>query len=191
MKGVGFGLGVVLFVNSFAALADDSQQSRYATAFGLGTGGGLSIKKMWDDTNQVFAGFNLSYFNSQNQNTSSGFTTSSDSNSHGYTLFAGTRHFLEKGSLSKFIQISLSGGYGTSTTGNGFSSTSKGVSLIPGYGIEYFLTPDISIEGVMGLSYTYSKTETASSVSNIPAQSSSTTKSFSFPTVGMAITYYW
>jgi hypothetical protein len=188
MKGVSFGLGVFLFVNSFAALADDSNQSRYATAFGIGAGGGLSIKKLLSDTDQVFVGFGLSQSGNQGQATISGTSSSYDSNGRGYALFAGARHFLEKEKLSKFIQFSLSGSHSTSGGSGGSSSTSNAVSIMPGYGIEYFIAPDLSVEGVMGLSYTYSKVNIESSPTS---HTTSSGYSFYFPVVGMAITYYW
>jgi hypothetical protein len=188
MKVVSAGLGVVLFVNSFAALADDSQPSRYATAFGVGAGGGLSIRKVLSDTDQVFVGFSLSQSGGQYQSTFSGTAASSDNTGRTYTLFAGTRHFLEKEKLSKFIQLSLSGSHYTSSGSAGSSSTGNAVSIMPGYGIEYFIAPDLSVEGMMGLSYTYSKLTSESSPAT---HTTSTSKSFSFPTVGMAITYYW
>lgn len=181
------GLGITLLAHTLPALADDSNQSGYATSFGVGSGGGLSIKKALSDTDQIFAGFSISRLNSQSQTTTSGVTANSDSITHGYTIFAGVRHFLEKEKLSKFVQLSISGGKYTSS-GSGYSSTSKLTSITPVYGVEYFLAPDLSIEGVMGLSYTYS---TSNSDSNASVQSSSSGKSFSFPAVGTAITYYW
>ncbi|MBI5005809.1 MAG: hypothetical protein HZB95_01665 [Nitrosomonadales bacterium] len=187
MQRLYFGLGIVLLAHTLPALAGDSNQSSYAVSFGVGSGGGLSIRKALSDTDQIFAGFNIARGNYQSQTTSSGITTNSDSSSRGYSIFAGVRHFLEKEKLSKFVQLSISSGKYTSS-GSGYSSTSKSTSITPVYGVEYFLAPDLSIEGVMGLSYTYS---TGNSDSNGSVQSSSSGKSFSFPAVGTAITYYW
>jgi hypothetical protein len=187
MQRLYFGLGIVLLAHTLPALADDSNQSGYATSFGIGSGGGLSIKKAISDTDQIFVGFSISRYNSQSQTTTSGVTTNSDGVTRGYTIFAGVRHFLEKEKLSKFVQLSISGSKSTGS-GSGYSATSQSTSITPVYGVEYFLAPDLSIEGVMGLSYTYS---TSNTESNGTTQYSGSSKSFSFPAVGTAITYYW
>jgi len=183
MQRLGLGLGFVFLVHSFSALADDSNQSSYAISFGVGSGAGISVKKVLSDDNQVFFGFGLS--KGQYESEYQGTTSSHSSN--GYSIIAGTRHFLVKERLSKFVQLSITGGRSTSS-GDGYTSTGKGVSVTPGYGLEYFIASDLSIEGVAGLSFTYSN---SSSNSNGVAQGSSTSRYISFPTVGTAITYYW
>ncbi len=183
MQRLGFGLGFVFLVHSFSALADDSNPGSYAVSFGVGSGGGVSIKRVLSDDNQIFVGFSLAKGQYEYQYQG---TTSSDSSTH-YSVMAGTRHFLVKERLSKFVQLSIAGGRSTGG-GDGYSATAKWVSVTPAYGLEYFIASDLSIEGVAGLGFGYSN---SSSNSNGVAQGSGTSRYISFPTVGTAITYYW
>jgi len=182
MQYLSLGIGIILSISSFSALADDSNQSGLGAAFGVGAGGGFSIKKTLGDTNQLLAGFNLSQGQYQNQSTFNGTTTNTNSIGNAYSMQVGIRHFLTKEKLSNFVQLSIVGSYVTNSS-SGISTSYKSFSILPGYGVEYFIAPNFSIEGTVGLGLHYS--------SGDYSDNNSTSKNIQLPFVGTAITYYW
>ncbi len=64
---------------------------------------------------------------------------------------------------------------------------------MPAYGVEYFLSPNVSIEAKVGIPISYSNNNswTSSSLSQTTTSTSDTRKSINFPRFITAITYYW
>jgi hypothetical protein len=168
------GLGFIIFVSSFSAVAEEKNQNDYGVSYGGSTG--LAIRKTLSETSQIYAGIGLGYNH---------FDSSSCCNSNGnnYSLTLGSRHYLDVSKLSKFIDAELTASYQGTRGSIGVNSNSKGLSAYVAYGIEYFLSSNLSIEGKAGLSVDYYSYGGGSYVS----KSTSTT----FPRSSMAITYYW
>ena len=170
-------LGILISVSSHSAFAEDNNKKEFGISYGGSTG--LAIRKALNETALIYAGIGLGYDHA-NDSYSSG---SSSSIGNYYFITLGTRRFLSIDKLSKFIDVELTAEYDESRSSVGFNSHGKGVSAYAAYGIEYFLTSNLSIEGKAGLSVSYS--------THSSAGSSSTFKSTSFPKASTAITYYW
>lgn len=174
--------GIVFLVVSFSADAADTNQKDYAVSFGVGSGSGLSVKKALSESTWIFASASIAAGKSTGQYTSGATTVSVNTTTRSYSLSAGVRQYLSNDQLSKFIQLSLGESY-SKYSGDGYYSSQRFYGATAGYGLEYFLDTDLSIEGTVGLSYSYSPGN-----SYTPNLSS---RSMSFPVVGTAITYYW
>ena len=179
--------GVVFLVVSFSADAADTNQADtnqkdYAVSFGVGLGGGLSVKKALGESTWVFASASMYGGKSTGQYTSGTTTVSVNTTSRSYFLSAGVRQYLSNDKLSKFIQLSMGESY-SKYSGDGYYSSGRTYGATAAYGLEYFLDTDFSVEGTVGLSYSYSPGNSYSS--NV------STRSMGFPVVGTAISYYW
>lgn len=175
--------GIVFLAVSFSANATDTNQKDYAVSFGVGSGSGLSVKKALSESTWIFANASLSAGKSQGQYTSGGATVNVSTSSRNYSMSVGVRQYLSIDKLSKFLQLSLAETY-SKYSGYGPSlSSSRSYGATAGYGLEYFFDTRLSVEGTVGLSYSYSPGN--SSTSNI------SNRNMSFPVVGTAITYYW
>lgn len=182
MRHLGFVIGVISLVVSFSAVAEDKNQKDYAVAFGVGSGSGLSVKKALSDSTWIFVNFSMSSGKTEGQYTSGGITVNMNATTRTYSMLAGVRQYLISEKLSKFIQLSLGENYSKSST-QGFQFSSRSYTAIAGYGLEYFIDPHLSVEGTVGLNYSY-----------VPGNSANpgvTSRNMSFPVVGTAITYYW
>lgn len=182
MRHLSLCFGIAFLIVSFSADAADTNQKDYAVSFGVGSGSGLTLKKALSESTWIFANASLSSGKSSAQYTSGGSTFGYSSTSRNYSMSVGVRQYLSNDKLSKFIQLSLGETYSKYST-NGTQSSSRGYGATAGYGLEYFLDTHLSVEGTVGLSYTYMPGN--SSTSNVSS------RSMSFPVVGTAITYYW
>lgn len=174
--------GIVFLVVSISADAADTNQKDYAVSFGVGSGSGLSVKKALSESTWIFANASMSAGKSTGQYTSGATTVSVNTTSRSYLLSAGVRQYLSNDKLSKFIQLSLGESY-SKYSGDGSYSSMRSYGATAGYGLEYFLDTHLSIEGTVGLSYSY-----------FPGNASTpnvSSRAMSFPVVGTAITYYW
>lgn len=166
-------LGIILFIISFPAIADESNKTNYGISFS--SSGQLAIRKSVNDSVMLYTGIGLA-----NNQQGGGFSYTF--NSYGLTL--GARNYLSKDNLdnlSRFINLELSRGR-TSYSGDidqQVMSTSANIA----YGIEYFLSSNLSIEGSAGIGISWGEvTQPASSYS---------TRYSSFPNGRLALTYYW
>jgi hypothetical protein len=180
MRYITASLGFIICVASLSAFADETYQRNTGVSFGSGFGStALSIRKSLSETTLVYAGIISAY--SHDNSTFSGNTSKGIFNSNGLTL--GTRHFLSVEKLSKFIDVGLSTIYSESRDSFGNNNYSANASLYAAYGIEYFFTTNLSIEGKAGVGFGYNKSSSASS--------KSISKGISLPIAATAITYYW
>jgi hypothetical protein len=179
--------GVVFLVVSLSADAADANQADtdqkdYAVSFGVGAGSGLYFRKALSESTWIFAGASIWAGKSTGQYTSGATTVSVNTTTRSYSVSAGVRQYLSNNKLSKFIQLSLDESY-SKYSGDGYYSSYRHYGATGGYGLEYFLDTHLSIEGTVGLSYSYTPdTSSMSDVSN---------RGMSFPVVGTAISYYW
>lgn len=179
--------GIAFLVVSFSADAADANQADtdqkdYAVSFGVGAGSGLSVKKALSESTWIFANASMYAGKSTGQYTSGATTISYNATNRSYSLSAGVRRYLSNDKLSKFIQLSLGESY-SKYSGDGYYSSQRFYGATAAYGLEYFLDTDLSIEGTVGLSYSYSPG--SSSAPNVSS------RNMSFPVVGTAISYYW
>jgi hypothetical protein len=182
MRHLSLCFGIVYIVISYSADAAETNQKDYAVSFGVGAGSGLSVKKALSETTWFFANASMSTGKSEGQITSGGSTITVSTSYRGYSMSAGVRQYLSTEKLSKFIQLSLGETY-SKNSGNGFESSGRSYTATAGYGLEYYIDTNLSVEGTMGLSYTYTPGN-----SSTPDVSS---RNMNFPVVGTAITYYW
>ena len=174
MRYITAGLGFVILVSSITAFAEEKHHEDYGVSYGGSTG--LAIKKTLNETLQIYAGIGFGYDH---------FDSSPCCNSNGnaYSMTLGSRHYLDVDKLSKFIDVELRADYQESRSSAGVNAHSKGLSAYVAYGVEYFLTSNLSIEGKAGFSVNYHSSGGASN----SYKSTSTI----FPRSSMAITYYW
>lgn len=170
---IAFSLGLIIFTSSLSAFADDANLNKYGISYGGSTG--LAIRKALNENTLLYAGIGFGYGHYDNSSCCS-------DNSSNYTMTFGTRRFLAVDKLSKFIDVELIAQYVESRSSVS-NSHGKGVSAFVAYGIEYFLSPNLSIEGKAGLSVNYF-TSSFGGASN-------SQKSTNFPRAVTAITYYW
>ncbi len=183
MLRLSLGFGFVFLLVSFSAVAVDTNQKDYAVSFGVGSGSGLSIKKALGESTWIFANASLSAGKTEVQNTFNGATVTTSSTNRNYSMSAGVRQYLSNEKLSRFIQLSLAETYSTFSSNGLPQTSSRSYVATAGYGLEYFIDTHISVEGIVGLNYTYNPS--SSSLSNVSSRNTS------FPVVGTAITYYW
>lgn len=166
-------LGILISIITIPAFADDTYQNKYGISYGGSTG--LAIRKSISENWLLYAGIGLGY----------GHFDSSccNGNDNSYAITFGTRRLLSIDKLSKFIDVELKAIYQESSNSVGFNSHGKGASIFVAYGIEYFLTSNVSIEGKAGISLDYFE--------NSSNGTSSNSKSVNFPRAATAITYYW
>lgn len=174
--------GIVSLVVSFSAAAADTNQNDYAVSFGVGLGSGFSVKKALSESTWIFANVGIGFSEITSQSTFNGATVSNDATSRSYSMVAGVRQYLVNDKLSKFIQVTF-GETITKYSSGGYSSSLRSYGATAGYGLEYFLDPQLSIEGIVGLSYSYVPSDS-------PTQNYSS-RGISFPLAGTAINYYW
>jgi outer membrane protein assembly factor BamA len=175
-------LGFVFLVFSLSAFAADTKKNDIATSFGIGSLGGLSFRTALTETTWVLVGASMGAGKTAGQDTSGGSTSSVNINYRSYTLSVGARQYLSKEKLSSYLQMWLLDNYSKSISdGNKYSSRQYGATA--GYGLEYFLASNLSIEALAGVNFTYRPSSIATS--NV------SDRSVSFPVVGAAINYYW
>jgi hypothetical protein len=170
--------GFFSLVVSFSAAAADTNQNDYAVSFGVGLGSGFSVKKALSESTWIFANVGIGFSEITSQST----LVSNDATSRSYSMAAGVRQYLVNDKLSKFIQLTF-GETITKYSSGGYSSSLRSYGATAGYGLEYFLDPQLSIEGTVGLSYSYVPSDS-------PTQNYSR-RDISFPLAGTAINYYW
>jgi len=166
-------LGFIIFVFSLTAIADESNQKNYGVSFD--SFNGLYIRKVLNESAMIYAGIDLN-----NTQTSDSFGNSSGNS---YSASIGARHYITSNQLSKFINLELLRGYSRFSYTGSDDSQATGTSANVSYGIEYFISPNVSIEGKAGISMHWSESSSASGT-NLH-------RSTSFPTTNIAITYYW
>lgn len=174
--------GIVSLVVSFSAAAADTNQNDYGVSFGVGLGSGFSVKKALGESTWIFANIGVGLSESTSQYTFNATTYSYDTTTRSYSMAAGVRQYLSNDKLSKFIQLTL-GEYFSKTSSSIYSSSLRSYGATAGYGLEYFLDPQLSIEGTVGLSYSY--------IPGSSANSNQSSRYISFPLAGTAINYYW
>lgn len=165
-------LGFIIFVFSLTAMADESNQKNYGVSFD--SFNGLYIRKVLNESAMIYAGINL-----HNTQTSDSFGNFSG---NAYSASIGARHYITSNQLSKFINLELLRDYFRFNYTGSDDLQVIGTSAYVSYGIEYFISPDVSIEGKAGISMYLSESSSASRTNS---------RSTSFPTTNIAITYYW
>ena len=176
MRYITASLGFIVCVASLPAFADDTYQRNTGVSINTNS---LAIRHSLSESNLVFAGISSGY--SHSDASFSDGNAKSISNNNGLSL--GIRHFLSVEKLSKFVETVLSIGYGEGRDSFGNTGYSAHASLSALYGVEYFLTSNLSIEGMAGVGIGYSKSSSA--------MSKDISKQFSLPVASTAITYYW
>ena len=159
----------------------------------------LTVRKFIDETTVMYAGIGLFFldhstaFSTTSTNSSTTFSNTQIINRDSYSLAFGVRRFLSRDNLSTFMDLELTGSYSESR-GSNQSSYTGAITLMPAYGVEYFLSPNVSIEAKAGIPLGYSNTNSwtvSSSTQATTSTTSSTTKSIQSPRLATAITYYW
>lgn len=186
MRHFGLALSLVCLVvatSTYAADGTDTVSKKYAVSFGVGNGAGLSVRMAVSKATWFFASATVSALRMDDQYTFNGTTTSTSYSDRIYSAQGGFRHYLSDEKLSSFLQLSLGESFGKHY-GNGADASSRYYMAAAVYGLEYYLAPQLSVEGVAGLSYVYYP-------HNGNSYSFSSYRSMSFPNAGVAITYYW
>jgi hypothetical protein len=171
-------LGIFISVLSLSSFAEEKTQNEYGISYGGSTG--LAIRKSVSEKTLIYAGIGLGYSHSDSSSSCCG---GSSGKSNFYALTLGTRRYLSIEKLSKFIDAELQGQYGEGSDSSGLTYYGSGVSVYASYGVEYFLSAAISIEGKAGFRMNY--------FTNSSSGGSGTNKSINFPAASTAITYYW
>lgn len=190
MKLIAACLSIIIFVTSQATFADDSTQKNLSIS--VKNLNGLYIRKSLSEFTMLYAGIGISK-GQQSASNDSGFGASNSTNNYTtYTGAVGARKYLNNDKVSKFINLEL--GRSFAKVDNSFSSSTAGsdssdvqsqsTSANITYGIEYFISSNISVEGAAGIGM-YWTDDTSSYGTN------STTKGVSFPSANIALTYYW
>jgi hypothetical protein len=174
MRCLTVGLGIIVFFSSLSAFAEETNQKDYGISYGGSTG--LAIRKSLNENTLVFAGLGLGYDHYDN-------SSCCNANGNNYSITLGVRRLLSIDKLSKFIDVELSASYYETKISDGTNPHSKGASVYAAYGIEYFLSSNVSIEGKAGFSVDYFESSNTGG--------SSSTKSIRFPRAATGITYYW
>lgn len=169
------GAGIILVVASFSAVADEPSNANYGVSFS-GTNQ-LLLRKVVNESVMVYGGIQVASYNLDGGNSS---FLSSSATSRYYSI--GVRDYLSKASLSKFINFEFTRGFQTSTDAVG-TSQRVDTSAYLNYGIEYFLSPNISIEGSAGVAF-YKYEITNSTYSHSFTNTA-------IPIAKLALTYYW
>jgi len=137
---------------------------------------GLAIGKSISENWLLYAGIGLGYGNFDSSSCCSG-------NNKSYAITLGTRRLLSTEQLSRFVDVELRASYQENSNTIGANSHGKDASIFAAYGIEYFLAPNISVEGKAGISFDYFE--------NSDNGISNSSQSVDFPRTATAITYYW
>jgi hypothetical protein len=166
-------LGSIIFTLSFSAVADTSNQNNYGVS--LGSPNALSVRKILNEATQIYAGASIG----KALTSSNGNCCSGSANNYGMSL--GARRFLTVAKLSTFGDATITWGYNKSSS-SGFTGSSRSVSLNLSYGIEYFISTNLSVEGKAGVVLAYA------SANGVTGGS---TKVINIPSVSTAVTYYW
>lgn len=168
-----FIFGSIIFSLSFPAVAENTNQNNYGLSFG--SSNTLSIKKFLNQSTQILAGASLTKGQASSSN-----SCCSSSNSN-YAISVGVRHYQSVAKLSPFGEATISWIYNKSSS-NGLTASSSATSLNLSYGIEYFISTNLSIEGKAGVGLAHSSTSSSSGFSS---------SAISIPSVSTAVTYYW
>jgi hypothetical protein len=180
-------LSLIILFTSRSVLADESAQKNYSVS--VKNLNGLYIRKSLSETTMIYAGIGL-YKGQQYYASDFGFgAVDSTTNYTTYNGAVGARKYLTNEKLSKFINLEI-GRYfykddNSSTTGGpSYDAQAKSTAANITYGIEYFISSNVSIEGAAGIGMYWSEGTTSSGTYT-------NTKGISLPLASIALTYYW
>jgi hypothetical protein len=190
MKLIAVFLSILLLAYSQTASCDDSIQRNWGVSFKNLSG--LYIRKSLSETALMYAGIGLGKGQQYYSSDAGLGTFESTSNDTSYTGILGIRKYLSNEKLSKFINLEVLRGvyksdYSTSSSTVSTSNAdaqSRVNSTNISYGIEYFLSSRISIEGAAGIGMYWSDGTNSSG-------SYSANKGVSLPIASIALSYYW
>jgi len=190
MKIIAACLSFIICLTSQIVCADDFTQRNFGISFS--NINRLNIRKALNDTTMLYAGFGISHSEQNSATTSSTLNFSGTSNRTIYTGAVGARKYINYDKLSNFINLEV--GRIISKYDNTTNSSSAGSSTYEyqaqmntaniTYGIEYYISSDISIESAAGIGVNWSE-------QLYPDNSYYSDKSVVFPLVNIALTYYW
>lgn len=197
-------LSVMVF-SPAPVIASDENQGKFGISLDNPLGllanpvnpGRLTVRKLLDEDTVIYAGVGLTFSQNSHNSTAASIANPTSSSSDRYSLVSGVRRFLSRDNLSTFMDLELSGFYsenrGSGPANGGFnqSSYTRGITLMPAYGVEYFFSPNVSIEAKAGIPLNYFKGSVSASSGVSQTTTSITSKSIDFPRFITAITYYW
>ena len=184
-----FGSFTFILITSLTAHAEEPISKNLGITFK--NANSLQIRKLVSESIMIYGGLGLGYGDGSDSSTFSTNTSSSTNNSKYYQGTIGARKYLNNDKLLKFINIDIIRTYVTSS----YSSTSTSYNLNADqqsrntsvniiYGIEYFISPSVSIEGGAGIGLFWSEYSNSS-------ESYGVNRGISFPLTNFAMTYYW
>ena len=182
--------GLIVYISTQAVYAEEPVKKDLGVSFK--NLNGLYIRKSLSDTALLYAGFNIGKGQQYYSSDFGSGTFESTGNDTFYAGIIGGRKYLSNEKISKFINLEVARGFAKAD-----NSTSSSTISIPNsdaqttmtsanitYGIEYFISPSISIEGSAGVGMYWI-------VGTNSSGTYSTTKSISLPLASIALTYYW
>jgi len=183
-------LSIIICLTSQTAFADDSARRNFGVSFK--NINGLSVRKGLNETTMIYGGIAVSQNQRNSENGPGSIITSGTSNVATYTGTVGARQYISNAVLSNYINLEV--GRIITKYDNTTNSSTTGSSSIDyqtqvntaglAYGIEYFISSNISIEGAAGIGVTWSE-------QLYPDNAYYSDKSVVFPLVNIALTYYW
>ena len=190
MKLMAAGLSIIICVISQTASAKETTHRDMGVSFK--NFNGLYIRKALSESTMIYTGIGYRISQSYSASDSGVVTSSRDSTNTVYSFAVGARKYFNIDTLSKFINLEVGRNFNkyvssTNSSTTGSSSTeyqTQNNSANITYGIEYYISSNISIEGAAGLGMNWSE-------DNIPAYAYTNSKEISFPLVNIALTYYW
>jgi hypothetical protein len=179
-----------ILLTSQAVYADDIPRRDFGVS--INNINELSVRKGLTESTMIYAGLGYSQSQHDSQNDSSSIVTGSAVNLTTYRGMVGVRIYGNNNNLSKYLNLEVGriiSKNETTTYSNTTGSTSidyqthsNTASLT--CGMEYFISPNISIEGAAGFGVSWTE-------QLYPDNSYMSDKSISFPLVNIALTYYW
>ncbi len=183
-------LSAIICLISQTASADEIMQSNVGVSFK--NLNGLSLRKALSESTMIYTGIGYRISQGYRASDSGSVMVNRDSNSTAYSLTVGARKYFNRDMLSKFMNLEVSRNitkYNSSNTSSAsgsyntdYQTQSNSANIT--YGVEYYLSPNISVEGAAGVGMSWLE-------DTVPGNSYSNSKDILFPLVNIALTYYW
>ena len=182
--------GLIVCISTQAVYAEEPVKKDLGVSFK--NLNGLHIRKSLSEATLIYMGISIGK-GQQYYSSDLGLSTfESNSNDTSYTGILGGRKYLSNEKISKFINLEVARGFAkadyttnsSSPSNANFDTQATMSSASVTYGIEYFLSPGISIEGAAGIGLYWTEGSNSSGTY-------STTKGISLPIASIALTYYW
>ena len=190
MKLIAACLSVIVCLTAQTAFADENKQRNLGVS--LKNINGLYIRKALSESTMIYTGIGYRVSQRYSAFDSGSVISNGNNNNTVYSLAVGARKYFNSDNLSKFINLEVGSSItkyvssnNSSTTGSSsteYQTQSNSANIT--YGIEYYISSNISIEGAAGFGMNWLE-ETVS------GNSYTNSKDISFPLVNIALTYYW